>query len=263
MIRVLLADDNAALCETLRQALDSQPDMSVAGVAYDGEEALSKIEELTPDVVVLDITMPHLDGMAVLERLFAADLGRPPCIIVLTALASEEIMQRFVELGARYFMVKPFDVAVLVERIRQFQAEASDSVAEKTRESYRHLPAIEEESYITRLLHEMGVPPHFRGYNYLREAVLMVLRDDQILGGALTTRLYPRLAAKYDTTPGGIEAAIRNSMTASWNSGNRAFIAKLTGSAGTMRKTCPTNSVTIAKLAAEVRLRRELDLASR
>lgn len=255
MIRILIADNNVELCETLREIFDAQPDMKVAGVAYDGEQALEHIRALTPDVVILDITMPHLDGMAVLERLSFGNLECEPCVIVLTALWKDDIVQRLTELGAHYFIVKPFDLGVLVERVRQFASSETNLVTRETRDNYRQSSAVEEETHVTRLLHEMGIPPHFKGYRYLREAVLMVLRDDDILGGALTTKLYPSLARKYGTTPGGVEAAIRNSVVASWESGNREFIARITGSAGTMRKTFPTNSVVIAKLADEVRLR--------
>lgn len=254
MIKILVTDNNVELCETLEEFLNGQPDMRVVGLAFDGEQALKDIAALQPDVVVLDITMPHLDGLGVLERIGTLNLPKPPRVIVLTALAREDVIHRFTDLGAHYFIIKPFDLDLLAERIRQFGQEGA-AMAKEGRETYRAHPEIEMESQVTDLLHEMGVPPHFKGYVYLREAVLMVLREEGLLGGALTKKLYPRLAEKYNTTAGGVEAAIRNAMIACWENGNRDFLTDLTGHSVNARKgKFPTNSMIIARLADKVRL---------
>lgn len=254
MIRVLIADNNIELCQTLSHFLGAQDDMDVCGIAYNGEEALKLISDTEPNVVLLDITMPRLDGMAVLERLETLGLRTLPRIIILTALSRDDLIQRFTELGADYFIVKPFDLGLLAERIRQFSATGgSDVTTEVGAKSYRQATAIDDEVSVTRLLQEMGVPAHFKGYNYLRDAVRIVLRDEQMLGGALTKKLYPRLAEKYGSTPGGVEAAIRNAVLAAWESGNRDFIERLSG--GSIRKgRFPTNSMVIAKIADELRV---------
>lgn len=253
MIRVLIADNNLELCQTLNQFLGAQEDIEVCGIAYDGEEALELITSREPDVVVLDITMPRLDGMAVLERLGTMGLEKLPRIIILTALSRDDLIQRFTDLGADYFIVKPFDLDMLAERIRQFAKSGEKSVAREGSSSKYRAPIVDDEVSITRLLQEMGVPAHFKGYNYLRDAVRIVLRDEQMLGGALTKKLYPKLAEKYGSTPGGVEAAIRNAVLAAWESGNREFLDKLSG--GNMRKgRFPTNSMVIAKLADELRV---------
>lgn len=264
MIRVLIADNNIELCETLEEYLSGLPDMEVVGCAYDGEEALAKIEQLSPDVVLLDITMPHLDGLAVMERLRASDGGAPadaargarPAVIVVTAFGREDVIQRFTELGAEYFIVKPFDLDLLAQRIRQFGT-AQESAAHD--ESPVAAPALrgprpmgDPEAQLTGLLHQMGVPAHFKGYIYLRDAVLMVVRENRMLGGSLTKEIYPRLAERYGTTPGGVEAAIRNAIMSAWEHGNREFIAALSGLGG-RRDRLPTNSLLIAKLADRVR----------
>ncbi len=261
MIRVLIADNNIELCETLEEYLGSLPDMEVVGCAYDGEEALAKIERLSPDVVILDITMPHLDGLAVMERLRAAETspnGAPagvrgrPAIIVLTAFGREDVIQRFTELGAQYFIVKPFDLELLAQRIRQFGTAQESAAHEEGLPGRPTRPVANAEATITGLLHEMGVPAHFKGYIYLRDAVLIVVQENRMLGGSLTKELYPRLAQKYGTTPGGVEAAIRNAIMAAWEEGNREFVASLTG-IGQRRDRFPTNSLVIAKLADRVR----------
>lgn len=253
MIRVLIADNNVDLCVTLNQFLGSQDDIEVCGIAYDGEEALELIVTREPDVVVLDITMPRLDGMAVLERMEGLGLTKTPRVIVLTALSRDDLIQRFTDLGADYFMVKPFDLNLLADRIRQFSTTAGTGVVSGGASPKFRAPVVDDEVSVTRLLQEMGVPAHFKGYNYLRDAVRIVLRDEQMLGGALTKKLYPKLAEKYGSTPGGVEAAIRNAVLAAWESGNREFIDKLSG--GNLRKgRFPTNSMVIAKLADELRV---------
>lgn len=252
MIRIMIADNNRDLCVTLTDFLNTQPDMQVVTCAYDGEQALAHIGTYQPDVVLLDITMPKLDGMAVLERLGQLDLDKQPYVMILTAMENAEIIQRFMELGASYYMIKPWDNMVLAERIRQFASANVASVLHEARESFVRSPAHTDESIVTQLLHEIGVPPHFKGYGYLRDAVLLVVRDPSLINGALTRQLYPKLAQKYGTTAAGVEAAIRNCMVACWQGGNREYLSGLTGVAGTRRKTFPTNSVVIARLADAV-----------
>lgn len=269
MIRVLIADNNIELVETLEEYLSSLPDMEVVGRAYDGEEALAKIERLSPDVVILDITMPHLDGLAVMERLrhmdgvATSDSGRlvRPAVIVLTAFGREDVIQRFTELGAQYFIVKPFDLELLAQRIREFgtaqESAAHDddvtpAVARPSKAGDWAYHPQDAEAAITSLLHQIGVPAHFKGYIYLRDAVLMVVRENRMLGGSLTKEIYPKLAEKYGTTAGGVEAAIRNAIMAAWEHGNREMLRALTG-LGHRNDRLPTNSLMIAKLADRVR----------
>ena len=257
MIKVLIADNNMPLCASLTDFLNGLPDMEVVGCAYDGEEALELIAKTQPDVVILDISMPRLDGMAVLERLPDLKLERRPRIIVLTALAREDIAKRFTELGADYFLLKPFDLQLLAERIRQFTNERPAEPAPVAPAPAR--PPVSRthnlEAMVTRLLHEMGMPAHFKGYQYLRDAVLMAVEGTDLVGGSLSKEVYPRLASKYNATPGGVEAAIRNALIACWENGNRAFLEQLTGQSGRTRKgRFPTNSMVIAQLADQLRM---------
>lgn len=251
MLRIVIADNNRELCETLSDYVNAQPDMQVVSFAYDGEEALAVIKEHQPDVVLLDVTMPHLDGMAVLERMYELEMAEPPRVIMITALGREDIIQRMTSLGADYYLIKPFDLDLLVERIRQFAASDGVGVPHKGRGEARRNAGLEDERGVTDLLQEIGVPAHFKGYAYLRDAVLWTLQDPHPIGGSLTKRLYPWLAEKYGATPGAVEAAIRNAIVASWEHGNREHLQELTGSSS-----FPTNSVLIACLSDRVRLRR-------
>lgn len=259
MIEVLIADNNIQLSVALSEFLNSQEDIEVVGCAYDGEEALEMIAKTVPDVVVLDITMPRLDGLGVLERLDELELEKRPRVIVLTALARDDIAQRFAEMGADYYMLKPFDMHLLAERIRQFAKDdeqlttprvTAQPMAKPIKPSMADLEAI-----ITELLHEMGMPAHFKGYQYLREAVIMTVTSPDPGGGSLSKDIYPRLADKYNATPGGVEAAIRNGLIACWEKGNRQFMEELTGRSQRVREgRFPTNSMIIAKLADRLRM---------
>ena len=262
MLKILVADNNVGLCETLETFLDGQEGMQVVGTAYDGEAALQLIAELEPDVVLLDITMPQLDGLGVMERLASLEIQPRPKIIVLTAFGREEMVRRFTDLGADYFVIKPFDLHVLADRIRQFAGDAGEAVAlafpDTEANSHRAnlVSGGNREATITDLLHKIGIPAHFKGYNYLRDAVLTVTEEEGLLGGSLTKELYPHLAHKYNTTPGGVEAAIRNAVITAWDHGNRPYLEELTGRIS--RGKFPTNSLIIAKLADKLRYKARL-----
>lgn len=253
MMRILVVDNNVELCSILAEFFDNQPDMETVGVAYDGEEALEKLEALQPDVMILDITMPHLDGIGVLERMATMNLKQRPHIIVLTAFSRDELVVRLTELGVDYFVVKPFNLSMLADRVREFVKEDHEpTVRESTPQDisrYQKNTRESAEKQIIKILHEMGVPPHFKGFTYLRDAVLMC-QSRGYVGGALTKEIYPALAEKYNATIGGVEAAIRNAVVAAWENGNPEYISALCGSHRGDR--IPTNSLIIAKLAEEI-----------
>ncbi|MGI6037666.1 MAG: sporulation transcription factor Spo0A [Limnochordia bacterium] len=255
MVTILIADNNMDLCHILEDFLNRQQDMEVVGLAYDGEEALRKIEDLHPDVVILDLTMPQLDGIGVMERLREMNLSKTPRIIILTAFARDEMVRRLTDLGADYFIVKPFDLQVLVERIRQFSNSGPNPSLREEVGNYHSQRGNQPEILITELLHQMGVPPNFKGYTYLRDAVLLAHRNRRLVGGGLSKELYPKLAEKYATTVGGVEAAIRNAINSAWKRGNREFLEDLASPLELAdEERLPTNSLVIAKLADRVNL---------
>ncbi len=255
--RILIADNNPHLCQTLCEFINEQDDMEVIATAADGEAALEAISSFPVDVILLDIAMPRLDGMAVLERLQEMCLPVRPRVIVLSALGREDIMHRLTTLGADYYVVKPMDLQVLAQRIRQFTV-ARDAAGEETRPVFPKVGARPQreslELRIIELLHKLGVPAHMKGYLYLRDAVHMVLEDDRLLAGGLTKKLYPMVADKYQSSSGGVEAAIRNVLSAWWERGDRDLSEAREGSLGGPKwDKIPTNSAMIAELADIVR----------
>ena len=264
-ISVLIADDNKEFCNILNDYLANQRDIIVTGIAKDGIEAIKLISEHKPDLIVLDIIMPHLDGLGVLEKLNAMDLDPKPRIIVLSAVGQDKITQRAITLGADYYVIKPFDMDVLTKRIRQLfnntissdEVKRTISVDEPREVRVSHKEPMDLETEITNIIHEIGVPAHIKGYMYLREAITMVVNDIELLS-AVTMELYPSIARKYNTTASRVERAIRHAIEVAWGRGQVETINKLFGYTIHNDKGKPTNSEFIAMVADKLRLKNKV-----
>ncbi len=264
-IRVVLADDNREFIEVLKEYIQSQDDMNIVGVAYHGNEALELIYREVPDVVVLDIIMPHLDGLGVLEKI--QNEVQKPRVIILSAFGQESMTQRAVNLGADYYILKPFDLDTLGKRIRQLHSEAgfmgnNVSMAEGGSSSISNAvinyvqPTVNIKSLeveVTRMIHQMGVPAHVKGYQYLRDSIVNVVKEVSLLG-AVTKELYPMIATKYQTTPSRVERAIRHAIELAWDRGNVDFMNKFFGYTINLERGKPTNSEFIAMVADKLRM---------
>lgn len=239
--------------------------MQVVGMAKDGEEALSIISTLKPDVVLLDVIMPHLDGLGVLERLNSMRLEKRPICIMLSAVGQDKITQKAITLGAQYYVVKPFDIEVLIKRIKELRyyqpsTNRGSFIVKETKSQYIDIPQqIDKksedglEALVTNIIHEVGVPAHIKGYQYLRDAIIMVINDMDILN-SITKQLYPSIAKQYNTTPSRVERAIRHAIEVAWSRGKMDTIDKLFGYTVNNGKGKPTNSEFIALIADRLRL---------
>ncbi|ATY84419.1 sporulation transcription factor Spo0A [Kyrpidia spormannii] len=256
-IRVLIGDDNKEFAQLLQDYIDSLPDMQVIGLAFNGREVVDSIETLQPDVVILDIIMPVLDGIGVLEKVAPLERENMPKFIMLTAFGQEGITKRAVELGAAYYILKPFDMEILANRIRQVSTGSAPGASSGTQSmggsGWQGQGKRSVDSDITQIIHEIGVPAHIKGYQYLREAIFMVYQDVEILG-SITKVLYPRIAEKYNTTPSRVERAIRHAIEVAWGRGNVDAIGSVFGYTVNMGKSKPTNSEFIAMVADRLRL---------
>ena len=247
-IKVAIADDNKGFSNIMTEFMLGQPDIDLVGVAYDGEEILKIINNKKPDVVVLDMIMPHLDGIGVLERLKeTADIK--PKVIMLTAFGQENITQRVMELGADYYILKPFNIEVLVNRIRQLAIQSPDR--QSLTAPQHKSPSIEVVA--TDIIRDIGVPAHIKGYQYLRDAIMMVVHEPELLG-AITKTLYPMVAEKNLTTSSRVERAIRHAIEVAWSRGNTNSIIKIFGHNAVTEKGKPTNSEFIAIIADKIRI---------
>jgi len=252
-IRIILADDNREFCQLLKEHLDSHSDLSVLGVAHNGVEALEMLSDKSPDIIVLDNIMPHLDGIGVLERLRMMDLPHRPKVIMFTTFSQDDITRHAMDMGADYYIVKPFSFDTLVYRIRQLcndQSSADYSYAGSVQAKGRDLG---EE--VTDMICDIGVPAHIKGYQYLREAIVLAIEDIDLLG-AVTKELYPSIAKRFSTTPQRVERAIRHAVEVACERGNGDLIKSLFGhNRELLRK--PTNSEFIATIADKLRMRRK------
>ena len=257
-IQIVIADDNKEFSDILFDYLSNQGDIEVVGTAKDGNEACDLITEKMPDIVILDIIMPHLDGLGVLEKVRTMPLKKRPLFIILSAVGQDKITQRALALGAEYYIVKPFDMDVLVSRIRQLKDSGHNPVIRSEyspdiRPSYRPPVQRNLEVEVTNIMHEIGVPARIKGYQYLRDAIMMVVKDLDIIN-SITKQLYPSIAREYNTTPSRVERAIRHAIEVAWSRGQVETIDALFGYTVNVGKGKPTNSEFIAMVADKLRL---------
>lgn len=253
-LRIALVDDNREFCSLLEEYLEAQDGMEVVGVGYNGQDALDLLASNSIDLLILDIIMPHLDGIGVLEALNKDNRIGSIKVIVLTAFGHEEITQRAAELGANYYILKPFDLEKLVERIFLLTRSNGRSInhgGDITKRE-RVYPEKGLEVRITEVMHRIGVPAHIKGYLYLREAIQLVVERLDLLG-SITKELYPLVAKKYNTTSSRVERAIRHAIEVSWQRGNMSAINQIFGHS-ISKDSKPTNSQFIAKIADKLRL---------
>lgn len=260
-IKIVIADDNKEFSGILSDYLKGQNDFEVVGIAKDGLEAVKLVSSHQPDALVLDIIMPHLDGLGVLEKINSMTNVPMPKVIVLSAVGQDKITQRAINLGAEYYVVKPFDMEILSKRIRQMFSSGVSTEVRRTGgvvpESQSYINSNSLEAEITNIIHEIGVPAHIKGYLYLREAIQMVVNDVELLS-AVTKELYPSIAKRYNTTASRVERAIRHAIEVAWSRGQVETINRLFGYTVHNDKGKPTNSEFIAMVADKLKLKSKL-----
>ena len=267
-ITVLIADDNQEFSTTLATYLKNQDDMVVVGRAKDGNEALDMVSSLMPDIILLDVIMPHLDGIGVLEQINMIKMNKKPICIMLSAVGQDKITRRAIELGAEYYVVKPFDIDLLITRIRELKnykpSQTNNFIAREKEIGIQkpqyidisNMSANKEdnlEALVTNVIHEVGVPAHIKGYQYLREAIIMVVNDIDVIN-QITKCLYPQIARKFHTTPSRVERAIRHAIEVAWGRGQQDVVENIFGYTVSASKGKPTNSEFIAMISDKLRL---------
>ncbi|GAA0458160.1 sporulation transcription factor Spo0A [Alkalibacillus silvisoli] len=251
-LKLGIADDNRELVSMLEDHFSEEEEMEVVGTAYNGNDCLNMVQEQQPDILILDIIMPHIDGLAVLEKLRDMSLDQTPKVIMLTAFGHESVTKKAVELGATYYMLKPFDLDMLKDQVLMVAGSKQVSPIQQGIEG-RKPQKVDLDANITSIIHEVGVPAHIKGYLYLREAISMVYHDIELLG-SITKVLYPDIAKKYNTTASRVERAIRHAIEVAWNRGNIDSLSAIFGYTVSVSKAKPTNSEFIAMIADKLRL---------
>ena len=244
-IKVLIIDDNVSLVDMVREYFSDHKRIEIVDCAYDGEEGLNKIVNSGDnyDLVLLDLIMPKKDGLYVLEELKKKNIVKN--IIVETSYNEPKVIRKVSEYGVNYYILKPFELVDLESKI----LDIFEYVNSKSINLYHSNLQIS----ITKMLHELGMPSHIKGYQYIREGINMIYNNPDIIGG-ITKELYPDIASKYDTTVSRVERAIRHAIEVSWNRGDLDYMEELFGHSVDIDKAKPTNSEFIVTVADKLRL---------
>ena len=248
--KVLIADTNPQFAQDLACAINAQQDLEVVKICTDGEQALRAIKELLPDVLLMDVALPIVDGMGVMETLNT--FGRNDLrVIILSSINSDIITTKIMSMGAFYYMLKPVDTGIVLSRIRQ---SLIAEIPAGSKVSAEHpVTSKELEIAVTKLMREIGIPAHIKGYQFIREAILLSIKDYDIIN-SITKQLYPAIANQYSTTPSRVERAIRHAIESTWNKGFVKSDDKLFGYTLSTDRGKPTNAEFIAIAADKLRL---------
>ena len=255
-LNVAIADDNDRILELLGEIISNDKELKLVGKASNGEEMCKIIKEREPDVVLLDLIMPKMDGLSVMESINSdKSLKKSPVFIIVTAIGQERITEDAFKRGASYYILKPFRNDTVINRIKKTRKEDCRELQIVLQES-----EIEEntkvnslETRVTDLIHEIGIPAHIKGYHYLRDAIMMAIEDMDVLN-AITKILYPTVAKTHQTTSSRVERAIRHAIEVAWSRGKLDTLDELFGYTVSNGKGKPTNSEFIALVADTIRL---------
>lgn len=257
-LNVAIADDNEKMLDLLGNLINEDKELELVGHANNGAGLYDIIKEKEPDVVLLDIIMPQVDGLTVMERVGKdTNLKKHPAFIVVSAVGQEQITEDAFQLGANYYILKPFDNNMLLSRIKHVRQAGQEKKKElKKVNAYESSSGYFErnlEADVTNIIHEIGVPAHIKGYQYLRDAIILSVNDLEMLN-SITKILYPTIAKKHQTTPSRVERAIRHAIEVAWSRGKMDTIDELFGYTVSTGKGKPTNSEFIALIADKIRL---------
>lgn len=255
-LNVAIGDDNERILEILGELINSDKDLTLVGKANNGEEMYQIIKNKEPDVVLLDLIMPKMDGLSVMDEVTKnKNLKKAPQFIVITAVGQEKITEDAFRKGASYYIMKPFQNETVLNRIKFIRQEIQhdNHRMNNTVINVKEAPEDNLEDRVTNMIHEIGIPAHIKGYHYLRDAIMMAVEDMDVLN-AITKILYPTVAKKHQTTSSRVERAIRHAIEVAWSRGKIDILDKLFGYTVSNGKGKPTNSEFIALVADTIRL---------
>ncbi len=257
-ISVIIVDDNEKVIENIDSALSKDTAIQIIGKAKNGHEAYELIRKSTPDVVILDLIMPKMDGLSLMNKVNEdGAMIKMPFFIITSAISNENVIQDAFGYGAGYYLLKPFETNMIADRVKGVKS-YNKRIPETKKiigagEDRKHFMERNIENDVTSIIHDVGVPAHIKGYQYLREAIIMSVNDNEMLN-SITKILYPSIAKKFQTTSSRVERAIRHAIEVAWNRGRMDTIDELFGYTINAEKGKPTNSEFIALIADKIRL---------
>lgn len=257
MVKIAIADDNEKMLNIMGKVLAEQNDFEVVGMATNGLEIINIIKDKQPDIVLLDIIMPQIGGLTVMEKVKTdKDVTKEPTFIVISAVGRESVTEDAFNMGATYYIMKPFDNQMLINRIRYVKSNKKLLDNKRAALVTDNSEAVSDRSLeadITEIIHDIGIPAHIKGYQYLRDSIMLSVKDNDVIN-SITKILYPTIAKKYQTTSSRVERAIRHAIEVAWNRGNTDTLNGLFGYTISNGKGKPTNSEFIALIADKIRL---------
>jgi two-component system response regulator (stage 0 sporulation protein A) len=262
-IRTVIADDNIDFCNIMKEYFATRSNIEVVGVANDGIETLKLLKEHEPDLLVLDIIMPHLDGIGVLERKNQEDISPTTRVVILSAVGQDKITQRAINEGADYYIIKPFDFDIFTKRIEDiftldlFTLNELSSLEKSNLENEDVTKLWKIEKDVTQILTRLGVPPHIKGFVYLRRAIEMNIEDADMMK-KVTKKLYPLVAKEFETTPSRVERAIRHAIEVTFERSDKKTLNHFFGNILVGKKNKPTNSQFIAVVSERLKFDNKL-----
>lgn len=249
-MRIMLVDDNGDLRRGMRDYLSRQEGMKIVAECQSGAEALEALGKVHADVMVLDLIMPQMDGFTLLEEIRRQQIPNAPQVMVVSALGRDDFVMRTVQLGARFYMVKPFDMASLAARIREMCGQGVISLNMRPTSA---APMISIDEKLASLFLTIGIPAHIKGYQFLRTAVKMVVDNPDMIN-RITKELYPSIGKCYNTSASKVERAIRHAIEVAWSRGRIDTLNKAFGCRVATKEDKPTNGEFIAMLADKLSL---------
>ena len=250
---ILIADNSEEFCSALSTALQRTERFAIVGTACDGEQAIKLLEERKPDILVLDLMLAKKDGLSILKTMAAWE--RRPAVVATSGFMTDYVASAAAGLGVAYLILKPCDMDALVDRLEELRGEAGRSIP------IRRAPGQSIEALVTGIIHEIGVPAHIKGYQYLREAIIIAVNDMDVIN-AITKVLYPQVAKTFQTTPSRVERAIRHAIEVAWDRGDLDTLQRFFGYTVSNTKGKPTNSEFIALIADKLQLQLKSGIAA-
>ena len=242
---IMIADNSEEFCVSLSTALQRTERFNLVGTACDGEQAMQLLEERKPDILVLDLMLAKKDGLSILKSM--AGWERRPAVVATSGFMTDYVASAAAGLGVAYLILKPCDMEALVDRLEELRGDTGRSIP------IRRAPGQSIEALVTGIIHEIGVPAHIKGYQYLREAIIIAVGDMDVIN-AITKVLYPQVAKTFQTTPSRVERAIRHAIEVAWDRGDLDTLQRFFGYTVSNTKGKPTNSEFIALIADKLQL---------
>lgn len=247
----MIADDTADFGQNCAKILRSYG-MEVVLCEKDGARLVYESEKHKVNVIIADVFMPNLDILGVLNLLKEKDIKDRPIVMAMSNFDNQRLEKETLDAGASYYFLKPIDFNTMAQRIINISGwknETAPLVVNKSQVA----TDIQLEILITDIIHQIGVPAHIKGYNYLRDAIMMSVKNTDMIN-SVTKVLYPTVAKKHQTTSSRVERAIRHAIEVAWDRGDMDTLDSYFGYTIQNNRGKPTNSEFIAMISDKIRL---------